>query len=117
MTEGPFLKKIVVFIIPLILTGLLQCLYNAADIAVVGQFRGDIALAAVGSTSSLTNLIVGLFMGISIGAGVIVARYKGEGNSGMLRRSVHTAFGLSVMGRRFQSWCAASSWKPMFPIG
>lgn len=97
MTEGPFLKKIVVFIIPLILTGLLQCLYNAADIAVVGQFRGDIALAAVGSTSSLTNLIVGLFMGISIGAGVIVARYKGEGNPNMLRRSVHTAFGLSLI--------------------
>ena len=64
MTTGPIFKKIIVFAIPLMLTGLLQLLYNAADVVVVGKFAGDTSLAAVGSTTSLINLIVNLFMGL-----------------------------------------------------
>ena len=60
MTEGPLFAKILRFSLPLIFTGLLQCLYSAADLIVVGHFRGHIALAAVGSTNALNNLIVGL---------------------------------------------------------
>ena len=97
MTSGPFLKKIVSFIIPLILTGLLQCFYNAADLAVVGQFRGDVALAAVGSTASLTNLIVALFMGLSVGSGVVVANFTGAKDSRAVSRTVHTSYLLSII--------------------
>ena len=101
MTEGPFLKKIIVFLIPLILTGLLQCFYNAADLAVVGQFRGQIALAAVGSTGALTNLVLGLFMGLSIGAGVVVAHHLGALEHDRVRRTVHSAVLLAaILGLR-----------------
>ena len=99
MTEGPFLKKIIVFVIPLILTGLLQCLYNAADLAVVGRFDGELALAAVGSTGSLNNLIVGLFMGLSVGAGVVVAHHMGALKYQRVNKVVHSAVLMaSVLG-------------------
>ncbi len=91
LTEGPLLKKIILFAIPLILTGLLQQFYNAADLMVVGMFEGEIALAAVGSTGSLTGLIVGLFMGLSVGAGVSVAHHIGAKEYGELKRVIHTA--------------------------
>ncbi len=97
MTEGPFLKKIIVFLIPLILTGLLQCFYNAADLAIVGQFRGQIALAAVGSTGALTNLVLGLFMGLSVGAGVVVAHHLGALEYDRVRRTVHSAVLLAAI--------------------
>ena len=97
MTEGPFLKKILVFVIPLILTGFLQCLYNAADLMVVGRFRGELALAAVGTTGSLTNLIVGLFMGLSVGAGVVVAQYLGALNHKAVERVVHSSISIAAI--------------------
>ena len=97
MTEGPFLKKILLFVIPLILTGFLQSLYNAADLMVVGRFRGDLALAAVGTTGSLTNLIVGLFMGLSVGAGVVVAQYLGALNHKAVERVVHSAISIAAI--------------------
>ncbi len=97
MTEGPLLKKILYFSLPLIFTGLLQCLYNAADLIVVGHFRGHIALAAVGSTSALNHLIVGLFMGISVGAGVCVAQHIGAKEHDKVSRVVHTSVLASVI--------------------
>jgi len=97
MTEGPFFKKMLVFAIPIILTGLLQCLYNAADLVVVGQFRGDLAVAAVGSTGSLTNLIVGLFMGLSVGAGVCVAHHIGSKEPEEVQKVLHTSVVLSLI--------------------
>ena len=96
MTEGPFFKKMLVFAIPIVLTGILQCLYNAADLVVVGQFRGDLAVAAVGSTGSLTNLILGLFMGLSVGAGVCVAHHVGAKEPKELSKVVHTSVLLSL---------------------
>ena len=97
MTEGPFFKKIVLFAIPVTLTGLLQIVYNTADTAVVGQFAGKTALAAVGSTGSMISLIVNLFTGLSMGAGVLTARMLGAKNPEGTRRTVHTAMGLSLL--------------------
>ncbi len=97
MTTGPFLKKMLKFSIPLMLTGMLQLIYNAADIMVVGRFAGSNALAAVGATSSLVNLIINLFIGLSNGAGVVVARHIGAKDSKKTEKCVHTAMALSVV--------------------
>lgn len=97
MTEGPFFKKMLLFAVPIVITGLLQCFYNAADLVVVGQFRGDLAVAAVGSTGALTNLIIGLFMGLSVGAGVSVAHYIGAKEPEEIKKTVHTSILLSVI--------------------
>ncbi len=97
MTEGPFLKKIILFLIPLVLTGLLQTLYNAADLVVVGRFRGEMALAAVGCTGALTNLIVGLFMGLSVGAGVLVAHAIGANDQERVQKVVHNSVLLAAI--------------------
>ena len=74
MCSGPILPKILAFSFPLMLTGILQLLYNAADIVVVGRYAGSVALAAVGSTGSLINLITNLFIGLSVGTSVMVAQ-------------------------------------------
>lgn len=96
MTTGPFLKKILIFAIPLMLTGVLQLVYNATDVMVVGRFAGSESLAAVGSTSSLINLIINLFIGLSTGAGVVTARHIGANLPDRIHKSVHTAMALSV---------------------
>lgn len=97
MTEGPFFKKMLLFAIPIIITGILQNLYNAADLVVVGQFRGDLAVAAVGSTGALTNLIIGLLMGLSVGAGVCVAHHIGAKEPDEVKKVVHTSILLSLI--------------------
>ena len=81
MCHGPLVKKLLIFTIPVMISGVLQLLFNAADIVVVGQFVGSQALAAVGSNSSLINLIVNVFIGISIGSNVLVARHYGAGGA------------------------------------
>ena len=96
MTTGPFFKKILIFSIPLMLTGVLQLIYNAADVMVVGRFAGSDSLAAVGSTSSLVNLIINLFVGLSTGAGVVTARHIGANLGDRIHKSVHTAMAISV---------------------
>lgn len=97
MTSGPFLKKILVFSVPLILTGLLQLAYNTADVIVVGRFVGKEALAAVGSTGSLVNLFLNVFLGLSMGSGVMVARHIGEKSDVKVHECSHTAMLLSVI--------------------
>lgn len=101
MLSGNLLKKIILFTIPVILSSILQLLYNAVDLAVVGQFCGDQSLAAVGSTGSLTNLIINLFMGVSIGANVAVARAIGQKNATKVEKLVHTAIIFSVLAGLF----------------
>ena len=91
MCNGPLLGKIIRFAIPLMLSGMLQVLFNAADIIVVGRFAGPTALAAVGSTGAMTNLIVNLFIGLSIGTNVLVARYYGGQKMKDLSDTVHTS--------------------------
>lgn len=97
MTEGPFLKKILLFSVPLMLTGLLQLAYNSADVIVVGRFVGSEALAAVGSTGSLVNLFLNVFLGLSMGSGVMVARHIGERDEKKVHECVHTAMLMSVI--------------------
>jgi len=96
MTQGPILPKIVAFTGPLILTGILQLLYNAADVIVVGNYAGHEALAAVSSTGSLINLLVNVFMGMSVGASVVIARYYGARDVISLRKAEHTAMTLAL---------------------
>lgn len=91
MCNGPLLGKILIFYIPLMLSGILQLLFNAADIVVVGRFAGSESLAAVGATGALTNLIVNLFIGLSVGANVLVAHFYGAGQKDELKSMVQTA--------------------------
>ena len=91
MTEGPLLGKIIRYTIPIILTGVLQLLFNAADLVVVGQYRGSESVAAVGNTGAITNLIINLFIGLSVGAGVTVAHNLGAKKDDAVRDTVHTA--------------------------
>ena len=99
MTEGPLWGKIAKFTIPLMLTGILQLLYNAADNVVVGRYAADgtAALAAVGSTGALINLIVNLFIGLSVGTSIVVAQYKGAGRYREVHETVHTSVTVSVI--------------------
>ncbi len=97
MCNGPLLGKVLAFSLPLMLSGILQLLYNAADIAVVGQFAGSVSLAAVGSTSSLIHLMINLFIGLSVGASVVVAQNIGAHNFRKAHDAVHTAVALSLV--------------------
>lgn len=97
MSRGSIFKNIIMFSFPLIVTNILQLLYNAADIIVVGRWAGTDALASVGSTSSLNNLFVNLFVGLSLGAGVVVSRKYGSSDREGIRRAVHTAVFLSFI--------------------
>lgn len=91
MCEGPLFGKIIRYTIPIILTGILQLLFNAADLIVVGRFCGSVSVAAVGATGAIINLIINLFIGLSIGAGVAVAHGLGAGKDEEVSRTVHTA--------------------------
>lgn len=97
MTQGPIFSNIVKFTIPLILTGTLQLLYNAADIIVVGKYGSPNALAAVSSTGALINLIVNVFMGLSIGSSVLVAQYFGAGRRRDMSEAVHTSIAIALI--------------------
>lgn len=109
MLNGTILSPLIRYSIPIMLSGLLQLMFNAADIAVVGRFAGDTALAAVGSNGSLTSLIVNLFIGLSVGANVVSARACGAQDFKKISRAVHTSMllalicgaGLTVVGIMF----------------
>ncbi len=97
MCSGSILKKMLMFTLPLMLSSILQLLFNAADIVVVGRFAGDNSLAAVGSTTALINLLTNLFVGLSIGANVTAARNYGGKRNDALSRTVHTAVTISII--------------------
>ena len=97
MCTGPVAGKILRFSIPVMLSGMLQLLFNAADVMVIGQNCGSVSLAAVGSNGAVINLIVNLFLGISIGTNVMVARAVGRQHRDCVFRSVHTAILLSLI--------------------
>lgn len=97
MCSGPVLRKMIVFTLPIMFSGLFQLLFNAADIIIAGKFAGDNALAAVGSNTALINLMTNLFIGISIGANVAAARCCGAKNYSELNKTVHTAMLISVI--------------------
>ena len=96
MLNGPLLPNIWAFAVPLMLTNLLQMLFQAADTVVVGRFAGQQALAAVGATGSLCFLLIALFNGLSMGSNVLIARYIGAGNHEKIEKSVHTSIAMSI---------------------
>lgn len=98
MTDGPLVPRIIQFILPLMLTGILQLLYNMADSIIVGRWEGSNALAAVSSVGSLINLILNVFMGLAVGASVAVAHDYGAKDYNGVERIVHTSMLLSVIG-------------------
>ena len=98
MCNGPLWNKILLFALPLMASGMLQLLFNAADVVVVGRFAGKEALAAVGSNGSLINMMVNLFIGLSVGASVVVSRDLGAGRYREVNRDAHCAILLALIG-------------------
>lgn len=101
MCNGPLTGKLIRFAFPLMLSGILQLMFNAADIIVVGRFAGHQALAAVGSTGSLINLLINLFIGLSVGTNVLVANYTGAKQEQAVSETVHTSVLLSLISGFF----------------
>ena len=97
LCEGSILKKLLLFALPLMVSSVLQLFFNAADVVVVGQFAGDNSLAAVGSNGSLINMLTNVFMGLSVGVNVLVARFFAAKQEKELRKTVHTAITVSVV--------------------
>lgn len=113
MTEGPLLTKVLFFALPIMLSGILQLVFNAADTIVVGRFAGNEALAAVGSVGSLNNLIISLFIGLSVGVNVLVARYTGSRDAKNVSETVHTAVLVSLIGGVFLSFVGIFAARPL----
>ena len=97
MLQGPVLRGVISYTIPIILTSVLQLLFNAADLVIVGRFCGSISVAAVGATGSITSLIINLFIGLSVGAGVTVAHAIGSREEETIHRAVHTALPVALV--------------------
>lgn len=97
MINGTIMNKMISFALPLMLSGILQLLFNAVDIIVVGRFSGSQSLAAVGSTSSLINMLTNLFIGISLGANVLAARFYAAGKHKEMSETVHTAITTALL--------------------
>lgn len=95
MCNGSLFKSLIAFSVPLMLSGILQLFFNAADVVVVGKFAGDESLAAVGATTTLINLLTNLFIGLSVGANVLVANYFGARQKKDVHETVHTAMTIS----------------------
>ena len=99
LTKGSIVKAIILFSIPLLIGNLFQQLYNAVDSYVVGNYVGKVALAAVGASTPIINMLIGFFMGISTGAGVVIAQFFGAGNTCKMKRAIHNSIALTlVMG-------------------
>ncbi len=101
MCNGPILGKILIFTLPLIASGILQLLFNAADMVVAGRFAGSVALAAVGATSSLINLLINVFLGLSVGSNVVIAHFYGAKMDKEVSETVHTSVMLALIGGVF----------------
>lgn len=97
MCNGTLMDKLISFSLPLMLSGILQLLFNAVDIIVVGRFTGSQALAAVGSTTALINIFTNLFIGISLGANVLAARFYASGKEKEMSETVHTSITLALI--------------------
>lgn len=116
MCSGPILSKVLVYAFPLMLSGILQLLFNAADVIVVGRFAGSQSLAAVGSTSSLINLLVNIFIGLSVGVNVVVAQYYGAKKEEDVNKTVHTAIAISLLSGVFLVFLGVLASRPMLEL-
>ena len=97
LTKGSIVKAIILFSIPLLIGNLFQQLYNAVDSYVVGNYVGKVALAAVGASTPIINMLIGFFMGISTGAGVVIAQFFGAGNTCKMKRAIHNSIALTLV--------------------
>ena len=97
MTEGPLFKKLIKYTFPIILSGILQLAFNAVDLIVVGAYCGEISLAAVGATGALISLIVNVFIGLSVGGGITIARALGAGKTADAQKAVHTVIPVAII--------------------
>lgn len=116
MTSGPLFKNIVLYTIPIILTGVLQMFFNAADLIVIGHFRGSASIGAVGATGSLINLIVTLLIGLSTGVSVVVANAMGSEDRETVHKTVHTAIPVALIGGIFLSFVGFFLSKPLLSL-
>ena len=103
MCNGTIMDKLVSFVLPLMASGILQLMFNAVDIIVVGRFTGSQALAAVGSTTALINMFINLFIGISLGANVLAARFFAAGKNKEMSETVHTAVTFALLSGLFMA--------------
>ena len=116
MCSGSVLKKVLIYTLPLMASSVLQLLFNAADIIVVGRFAGENSLAAVGSTTSIVNLLINLFVGLSIGANVLTARYYAAKKSAQLSKTIHTAIMLAIVGGIFLAFVGFFGARPIMKL-
>lgn len=116
MTQGPLLKNIIIFAIPLVLSNLLQLFYNTADLVVVSRFAGSQAMGSVGATGSVTSLILNIGIGLSVGAGVVVSKYFGAGDKSAISRAVHTSVFISFILGLFFSVLGFSLTRPLLML-
>ena len=116
MCSGALLPKILTFALPLMCSSVLQLLFNAADIVVVGKFAGDNSLAAVGSNAALINLLVNLFVGLSVGANILAARFIGAGNKDALHQTVHTSMLLALLSGILLAVVGVTTAKPLLHL-
>lgn len=113
LLHGSLWDKILLFVLPLALSNILQQFFNAADMAIVGHYRGDIALAAVGSNAAAINLLINTFSGLAVGANVVIARYIGIGNHEKVSKSVHAAMFAALTGGVLLAVIGASAARPL----
>lgn len=116
MVSGPTFLKMILFSVPVVLSGILQLLFNACDIIVVGNFAGDASLAAVGSTSSLINLFTNLFIGLSVGSNVLIAHFVGSNDKSKVSLTVHTSIVLAIICGVFLSVAGFIFANPMLKL-
>lgn len=116
MLSGSLWNKILMFALPLAASSMLQQLFNSADIAVVGQFAGSRALAAVGSNGPIINLLVNIFVGLSVGANVVISRFIGQGREKQVEEGVHTAICTAIVSGIFLLVLGVSVTKPMLVL-
>ncbi len=116
MCSGPILGKILIFSLPLMLSGILQLLFNAADVIVVGRYAGSQSLAAVGSTTALINLLINIFIGLSVGVNVLVAQYYGAKKEQDVSETVHTAVLVSAFSGLFLVFLGLFLSRPMLEL-
>ncbi|MCF0260160.1 MAG: MATE family efflux transporter [Erysipelotrichaceae bacterium] len=116
MLHGPIWNKMILFALPLVFSSTLQQMFNAADVAVVGRFAGHEALAAVGSNSSMVNLLVNLFVGLSVGSNAVISRYIGEGKTEKVSAAVHTSVFIALLSGVFLSFAGIILARPLLTL-
>ena len=104
LTTGPLVPKIILFALPLMATGILQLMFNAADLIIVGRFapNGQEDIGAIGGTGPLINLVINLFIGLSVGTSVFTARYIGAGDREKTSQTVHTSMAVALIGGKWK---------------